>query len=56
MKIGQLLKFYMAMREISVRELAEDIGISAATISRITRGEVCDLATHLKITKWLWGS
>ena len=55
-KIGQLLKIYMAWRCVGVRELAGDIGVSTATVSRLTRGEKADLETYFKINKWLWHS
>lgn len=53
-RVGDMLKFYMAVKEIGVRDLARDIGVSAATISRVTRGEDVDLNTYFKLNQWLW--
>lgn len=36
-----------------MRSAAKDMGTSAATLSRIERGENCDGKTLAKIIKWL---
>jgi transcriptional regulator with XRE-family HTH domain len=36
-----------------IRKIAEQIGISAATLSRVERGNVPDLETFRKICEWL---
>lgn len=36
-----------------VREVATEIGISAATLSRVERGNLPDLDTFAKVCKWL---
>ncbi len=36
-----------------VREIAREIGISPATLSRVERGHLPDLETFKKICKWL---
>lgn len=36
-----------------VREAAEEIGISAATLSRVERGNLPDLETFKRICKWV---
>lgn len=36
-----------------VREVAEEIGISPATLSRVERGYVPDLGTFAKICNWM---
>lgn len=38
---------------ISLRCVADEIGVSAATISRIERGKTPDLETYAKICTWL---
>lgn len=38
---------------ISLRELEQDIGISAATLSRIERGSVPDVSIIEKLASWL---
>lgn len=41
------------MADLTVREAAHDIGISAATFSRIENGECMDGRTLAKIFTWL---
>jgi len=36
-----------------IREAAEEIGISAATLSRVERGNLPDLETFKRICKWV---
>lgn len=36
-----------------VREVAKEIGVSSATISRVERGHVPDLETFKRVCKWL---
>jgi hypothetical protein len=52
--ISQLLRLYMRVNEIGMRELGPEIGISAATVSRISRGESVDGLTMLKLINWLF--
>lgn len=52
-RIGRLLVLYRASVNIGVRECAADIGISAATLSRIERGHAMDADTLLKVWAWL---
>lgn len=51
--LAQLIKQYRWACKIGVRELANDIGVSAATISRIENGEMPDGNTLRKILIWL---
>lgn len=56
MQIGKLLKFYRQKYDISLRKLAEDIGISESTLSRIENGKFLpDLRTFQKIFNWMLG-
>ena len=52
-RLGRLLVLYRSLRQIGVRELATEIEISAATISRIERGHAMDADTLLKVWQWL---
>ncbi|SRR2546427_10835905 len=49
--IGPLLKEKRG--DQGIREIAKEIGISPATLSRIERGKVPDLETFSKICRWL---
>lgn len=53
MRLGELLKRYRQYRDITVRELAKEIRISAPTISRIERGNDCDSHTLIQILIWM---
>lgn len=46
--LARSLKDRMGMRECAIR-----IGISAATLSRLERGDTPDLVTYIKVCKWL---
>ena len=51
-KLGALLKQKRGKR--GLREVATEIGgISAATLSRVERGQVPDLGTYARICRWL---
>lgn len=52
-RIAKLLRLYRNVNDIGVRDLAPEIGISIATLSRVERGHQMDLATWLKIQDWL---
>ena len=52
--IAELLRLYLAVNHIGVREFAKTVDISPATVSRITRGEQIDAATMLKMIRWLF--
>lgn len=54
-RIGRLLVLYRATQRQGVRELGQEIGISAATVSRIERGHAMDADTLLKMWAWLNG-
>lgn len=54
-RIGRLLVLYRATRQQGVRELSNEMGISAATLSRIERGHAMDADTLLKMWAWLNG-
>lgn len=52
--LGRMLVLYRAATQQNVRQLAPEIGISIATLSRIERGALCDVPTWLKVTAWLF--
>lgn len=53
MKIGKLIKQHRAFADIGIRDFAAVLGVSAATLSRIERGENMDGKTLAQIIKWL---
>ena len=54
MKIGKVIKAYRIHRELGLRPLAKEIGISHATLGRIERNEKVDGATMVKLWVWLF--
>jgi transcriptional regulator with XRE-family HTH domain len=54
-KIAEILKLYLAIKGVTIREFGKEIGISGSTVSRITNGGVMDLYTYLKLNSWLFG-
>lgn len=53
--LGAVLCSYRETRRMGTRELAKLLGVSAATLNRIERGENCDAQTLAKILLWLLG-
>jgi transcriptional regulator with XRE-family HTH domain len=51
LRIGKLLMERRGDR--GIREVAAEIGVSPATLSRVERGKLPDLITFQKICKWL---
>jgi transcriptional regulator with XRE-family HTH domain len=49
--LGERLR--RARGERGIREAAREIGISAATLSRVERGNVPDIGTFAKVCSWL---
>jgi len=53
-KLATMLYLFRTMPpRVSIRELAKEIGISAATVNRIERGYVMDAATLMKVLNWM---
>lgn len=43
----------MQARNLSAREAAREIGVSSATVNRVTRGKTPDVETFLRISGWV---
>jgi transcriptional regulator with XRE-family HTH domain len=52
-KLGLVLRSYRLLRELDLRTLGQEIGISAPTLMRIEAGRACDSDTFMKILLWL---
>lgn len=50
-QLGERLR--RARGDRGIREVAADIGVSSATLSRVERGNVPDLDTFAKVCRWL---
>lgn len=55
MKIGELIKFWLLLKEISMGDLAKEIGVSKSTISRLCNGEAVDSKTLLSLIQYFFG-
>jgi plasmid maintenance system antidote protein VapI len=53
--LGNMLRCFMAMERWSMRTLAPEIGISAATLHRICEGYAMDADTLMKLLNWMMG-
>lgn len=54
MKIGKLLKIYMDMNDISYRDMAKELNMSHATVSRIVEGKQIEIKHMLSLINWLF--
>ena len=52
-QLGDLLRLHRSVKDMGQREYARQIGISHATLCRIERGYMMDVATWLKVQAWL---
>lgn len=53
MNLGHVLRKYRLMSELSVRSMAEVVGLNASTYSRLERGEIMDGDTLASVLRWL---
>lgn len=53
MKLGKLVADWRTMNRYGTREVAKEIGISHATLSRIESGKPCDSGSMLKLITWM---
>jgi predicted transcriptional regulator len=54
MPLGEMLKLYRQKHRLGVRAMAELLGVSHATVSRIERGYGCDGNSLVKIVNWMF--
>lgn len=52
-KLGAMLALYRHARGVDLRTIATEIGVSAATMSRIENGKSPDLRTFSKMLVWM---
>ena len=51
--LGRILRLYRVVQNLPVRQVAPEMGISIATLSRIERGHAMDADTLVKVIRWL---
>lgn len=52
-RLGAMLRLYRTVHGRHLREVAQEIGTSPATLMRIEHGEAFDVTTWLKLEHWL---
>jgi transcriptional regulator with XRE-family HTH domain len=52
-RLGRAIQLLRAAEGKGVRDVAKEIGISAATVSRFERGKPVDVVGMVKILNWL---
>ena len=53
--LGDLLLLHRRIYNLSVRDLAKQIGVSHATLHRVEHGKNMDGQTMIKLFNWLFG-
>ncbi|MEV6287702.1 helix-turn-helix transcriptional regulator [Kribbella sp. NPDC051770] len=53
--LGDALRSERRRRRLSLRDLADEIGVSFNTLSRVERGHIPDLKNYDRIVSWLGG-
>jgi len=54
MRLGILLKIYRFKYDLTLRDLAKSIGISASTLSRLENGNAPDYVSLIKLFCWIF--
>ena len=56
MRLGTVIRKWRLMEDRSVRDVAKEIGMSAATLCRVEQDNTCDSITLAAIMTWLLGN
>ncbi len=51
--LGKMLRLYRMVRNLTLRDMAPQVGISHATLMRIETGQAIDAETLLKLWTWM---
>lgn len=52
-KLGELVRLYRLTKSKTMRDVAEEIGISAPSVMRLEQGRELDAGTFVKVLSWL---
>ena len=52
-RLGEILRIYLAVNQLTLRPVAKEIGINASTLMRITHGKQMDGETMVKLLAWM---
>ena len=53
MILREMMTLYMAVHKMGTRELAKEVGLSPATVSRFLRGKGLELESAVRILAWM---
>lgn len=53
-RLAQMLYLWRTVNRLSLREAADQIGITNPTLMRIEHGHACDIETWMKLQTWLF--
>lgn len=51
--LATMLRLYLATQNLTMRDLAAQIGCSSATVCRLSQGKMVDVPTFLRLITWL---
>lgn len=54
MRFGNALKLLRITESLTMREMADQIGVSASTLCRVENGKACDMRSLGRIMAWLF--
>lgn len=55
MRVAELITNWRFIKKYSLRDAAEEMGLSASSLLRIEKGKVPDGETLIKLINWLFG-
>ena len=55
MRVAELITNWRFIKKYSLRDAAEEMGLSSSSLARIEKGKVPDGETLIKLVNWLFG-
>jgi len=52
-KLGEMITLYVRWHGLSIRQLADEMGIPSTTVHRIAAGRKVDIETFVKLMAWM---
>ena len=56
MRVAELITNWRFIKKYSLRDAAEEMGLSSSSLARIEKGKVPDGETLIKLVNWLFGT
>ncbi len=54
MRLGEVIRAWRMRKEMSLRDVAEEMRIAPATLLRIEQGRGCDSGTLARVLAWMF--